>query len=69
MKKTMARQVLLHYLDFNQVFHVYTDAFNYQLGGEIIQQGHPVAFYSRKLTTSQMNYTATEKGLLSTSIV
>ena len=37
---------------------------NYQLGGVISQEGCPIAFFSRKINTSQKKYTTTEKELL-----
>ena len=61
----MARQVLLHFPDFSKPFDVFTDASDYQLGGVIVQEGFPVAFYSRKLNSAQRNYTTMEKELLS----
>jgi len=64
-KQLMSRQVLLHFPDFTKPFDVYTDASAYQLGGVIVQDAFPVAFYSRKLNSAQRNYTTMEKELLS----
>ena len=63
-KKVMSRETLLHYPDFNKPFHIHTDASLYQLGAVILQDGKPVAFYSRKLNPAQRNYTTTERELL-----
>ena len=60
MKKLAARQILLHFPDYTKPFHVYTDASKYQLGGVIVQDDFPVAFYSRKLNSAQRNYTTIE---------
>ena len=46
------------------MFEVYTDSSDYQLGGVIVQNGRPLAFYSRKLRGAQLNYTITENELL-----
>jgi hypothetical protein len=56
---------MLSFPDFSKEFHVYTNASNYQLGGVIMQDDKPLAFYSRKLLSAQMNYTTGEKELLS----
>jgi len=64
-KRTISRETLLVFPDFNKTFHVYTDASDYQLGGVIVQDNKPLAFYSRKLTDTQKKYTTGEQELLS----
>jgi hypothetical protein len=57
---------MLVYLDFSKEFEIHTDASDYQLGARTIRQnGKPIAFFSLKLTGAQLNYTMTEKELLS----
>ena len=65
MKRIMARETILAYPNFNKAFEIHTDASAYQLGACISQDGKPIAFYSRKLTPTQMRYTTTERELLS----
>ena len=65
MKRTVARNILLAYPYFNKRFGIHMGSSNHQLGVVIIQEGKFVAFYSRKLTETQMSYTVMEKELLS----
>ena len=65
MKQVISKRTLLTYPDFNKPFEIHTDASHYQLGAVISQDNKPVAFYSRKLNPAQVNYTTTERELLS----
>jgi RNase H-like domain found in reverse transcriptase len=56
-KRVIARDVHLAYPDF-------ADASDKQLGAVITHEGRPIAYYSCKLNSSQLNYTTTEKELL-----
>ena len=64
-KKMVCQETLLTYPDYDKHFDIHTDASDYQLGAVISQLGEPIAFFSRKLNSTQQNYTTTEKELLS----
>jgi hypothetical protein len=45
-------------------YKVITDASDLGLGGVLLQEGHPVAFESRKLNSAELIYQTTEKEML-----
>jgi len=63
--RMVSRETILAYVDFSKPFHIYTDASDYQLGGVIMQDGKPLAFYTRKLNSAQAKYSTGEQELLS----
>ena len=56
---------MLVYPDFHKPFDVFTDASKQQLGGVVMQENKPLAFYSRKLNFARRRYTIAELELLS----
>ena len=64
MKAHISMETILAYLDFFKKT-IHTDVLDVQLGAVIMKEGKPLAFYSRKLSKAQLNYTMTEKELLS----
>jgi hypothetical protein len=52
-KVIIAREVVLAYPDYSKVFEIYTNALSKQLGAVITQENRPIAFFSRKLSTTQ----------------
>ncbi len=59
-KATITREVVLAYPDFSKVFEIYTDTSSKQLGAVITQENRPIAFFSRKLSTTQCKYSVTK---------
>ena len=64
MKAIITADAMNAFPDYSIPFHVYTDASDFQLGAAILQNHKPLAYYSKKLTPAQKNYTTTEKELL-----
>ena len=64
MKEICAEDALLFYPDYNKPFEIHTDASEYQMGGVISQEGNAIAYWSKKLTTTQTRYPTIEQELL-----
>jgi hypothetical protein len=63
-KASIARDVVLAYPDYTEVFEIYIDASSEQLGAVITQKNRPIAFFSRKLSVAQRKHSVTEIELL-----
>ncbi|KAL5775969.1 hypothetical protein ACOSP7_013526 [Xanthoceras sorbifolium] len=61
LKLAVSSEPVLSLPDFEKPFEVHTDASDRALGGVLVQEGHPVAFESRKLKDVEQRYSAHEK--------
>jgi hypothetical protein len=62
----MVIALILVFPDWSKEFHVHVDASSIALGAVLAQPGtgdieHPLAFASRKLSTTETNYTTIER--------
>jgi hypothetical protein len=63
-KATIAKDIVLAYPDYSEVFEIYTDASSKQLGAVITHKNRPIAFFSWKLFVAQCKYSVTKIELL-----
>jgi hypothetical protein len=64
LKQKLTEAVLLCTPDESLRYEVATNASDLRIGGVLLQEGHPVAFESRKLNDAELNYQTTEKEML-----
>ncbi|KAA0053609.1 reverse transcriptase [Cucumis melo var. makuwa] len=64
LKQAMMKGPLLGIADVTKPFEVETDASDYALGGVLLQNGHPIAYESRKLNAAERRYTLYKKEML-----
>ena len=57
----MTSEPVLRLLNFELPFEVHTDASDRALGGVLVQEGHPIAYESKKLKEVEQCYSAHEK--------
>jgi hypothetical protein len=64
LKQKLIEAPLLRTPDEKLPYEVVTDASDLGLGGVLLQEGHPVAFESKKLNSAELNYQTTKKEML-----
>ena len=64
LKKALCSPPVLKLPDFGKPFTVISDASLLGTGGLLMQEGHPVAYTSKKFTPAERNYTTTEQEML-----
>jgi len=63
LKKHLTKALVLVLPDFTKTFEIECDASGIEIGGVLIQQGKPVAYFSLKLGGVQLNYSVYDKEL------
>ncbi|KAI5652974.1 hypothetical protein M9H77_30161 [Catharanthus roseus] len=61
LKKAICKDPILSLPDYSKSFEVHTDASDFAIGGVLMQDGHPIAYESRKLNETERRYTVQEK--------
>ena len=64
LKELCCSAPVLTYYDPVKELRIQCDASSYALGGVLLQEGHPVAYTSRALTSAERNYAQIEKEML-----
>ena len=63
LKKRLISAPLLVLPDFNKQFEIECDASGIGIGGALLQEGKPIAYFSKKLNGAQLNYPVYDKEL------
>ncbi len=61
LKKAVTEEPVLGLPDHTKPYEVHTDASDFAIGGVLMQEGHPIAYESRKLNDTERRYTVQEK--------
>jgi hypothetical protein len=64
LKDVVASEPVLRLPNFELPFEVHTDASNKAIGDVLVQEGHLIAYKSRKLKEAEQKYSAHEKEML-----
>ena len=60
LKRAISEEPVLTLPDHTKPFEIQTDASDFAIGGVLMQEGHPIAFESRKLNDTEHHYTVQE---------
>ncbi|RVW20595.1 Retrovirus-related Pol polyprotein from transposon 297 [Vitis vinifera] len=63
-REAISIEPVLRLPDLDLLFEVQTDASDRALGGVLVQEGHPMAFESRKLNNAEQRYSTHEKEMM-----
>ncbi|KAL9250909.1 Retrovirus-related Pol polyprotein from transposon 17.6-like protein [Drosera capensis] len=61
LKRVVTSEPVLSLADHSKPFEVHTNASDFAIGGVLMQEGHPIAFESRKLNNTERRYPVHEK--------
>jgi len=64
LKDKLTHAPLLQLPDFSKIFELECDASGIGLGGVLLQEGKPIAYFSEKLSGPSLNYSTYDKELL-----
>ena len=56
LKKEITEEPVLAFPDLSKPFELHTDAFDFAIGGVLMQEDHPIAFESQKLNDIGRRY-------------
>jgi len=63
LKDKLTKTPILALLNFAKTFEIECDASNIGIGAVLLQESHPIAYFSEKLKGSHLNYSTCDKEL------